>query len=138
MCLMAADGQISRYPDLQQRPDGQRWPETVLVPQSAEVADLMAWIGREIEIPGGRDDPAKALKLYTAGRAGSLDIRLVRPDVDPQGPTKIPAAADRIARIYHDTKDTRTWTPPAPARPGSPAAGRSAPARWPVRWPDRL
>lgn len=92
-------------PDLQQRPDGQRWPETVLVPQSAEVADLMAWIGREIEIPGGRDDPAKALKLYTAGRAGSLDIRLVRPDADPQGPTKISAAADRIARIYHDTKD---------------------------------
>lgn len=94
-------------PDLHQRPDGQRWPETVLVPQSAEVADLMAWIGREIEIPGGRDDPAKALKLYTAGRAGSLDIRLVRPNVDPQGPTKISAAADRIARIYHDTKDNQ-------------------------------
>lgn len=77
----------------------------MLIPQSDEVADLMAWIGREIEIPGGRD--AKALRLYTAGRAGSLDIRLVRPDVDPQGPTKVSTAADRIARIYHGTKDNQ-------------------------------
>lgn len=85
-------------PLLKQRPDGQRWPETVLIPQSEDMASLMAYIGREIEIPGGKEGPAKALKLYTLGRAGSLDIRLAWPKTEPQGPTKVTIARGMKSR----------------------------------------
>jgi hypothetical protein len=106
-------GRSQGTPDLQQRPDGQRWPETVLVPQPAEVADLMAWIGREIEIPGGRDDPAKALKLYTAGRAGSLESASSDPTSTPRARPRFPPRP--------------TASPGSTTTPRTPVPGRHLP-----------
>jgi len=91
-------------PLLKERPDGRRWPETVLIPSSPELTEHMRWIGREIEVPGGRDDPAKMLRLYHSGRASALDLRLVDKG-EATGPTKLSVAADRIADIYQQAKD---------------------------------
>ncbi len=95
-------------PAIRERPDGRRWADTVSIPPSPQLQAFMAWIAREAEVPGGRDDPAKMLRLYMQGRAAALDMRLISPELAPPASvtTKLDVVADRIADIYDASKDT--------------------------------
>jgi len=94
-------------PAIRERLDGRRWADTVSIPPSQQLKAFMSWIAREAETPGGRDDPAKMLRLYMQGRAAALDLRLISPQLAPPAGvvTKLDVVADRIAGIYADTKD---------------------------------
>ena len=106
-------------PPLAQRPDGQRRPEMVVIPPSEQVLDYVRDLGRRAELVAGRGvDPAvdNMLKISTDGRKAALDIRLVQPGADPGPMSKVTVAADRIAGIYHHTKDN-SYRDPATETP---------------------
>jgi hypothetical protein len=93
--------------------------QTVVVPASANLriytkslADRAANLGRGVE--AARID--NMLKITGDGRKAALDLRLVGLPPDPAG-GKTAVAAERIAAIYHQTKD-RPY-PAAGSRPGA-------------------
>ena len=106
-------------PPLARRPDGQRRPEMVVIPPSAQVRGYVRDLGRRAELVAGRGvDLAvdNMLKISTDGRKAALDIRLVQPGADPGPMSKVTVAADRIAGIYHHTKDN-SYRDPATETP---------------------
>lgn len=94
-------------PDLAQRADGQRAPETVPVEPTVELERFIAHLGERAEAVANKTvkpDEDNMLTISTDGRKAALDIRMVLPDT-PSGPTKVDVAADGIARIWAHTRD---------------------------------
>ncbi|TKG61547.1 helicase-related protein [Prauserella endophytica] len=93
-------------PDLAQRPDGQREPETISVPASPELERYIADIAERADrVRSGGVDPTEdnMLKISSDGRAAALDIRLVggsTPDI-----SKVHVVADNIAEIHTAHRD---------------------------------
>lgn len=110
----AADLTYLKRPDLRQRADGQRIPETVVIAPSDDLSAYVSDLGDRAERVRARlVEPTEdnMLKVSGDGRAAALDMRLVgitpgRDDLFPV-PTKIDTAADRIHSIWqthrHDT-----------------------------------
>ena len=98
-------------------------PETVVVPSSPELAELVAELGRRAEAVRARavrPEEDNMLKISGDGRAGALDLRLLG-RARPEGPTKIDVAAERIAAIWAEHRGDRYLDPsgqPHP-RPGA-------------------
>jgi N12 class adenine-specific DNA methylase/SAM-dependent methyltransferase len=108
-------------PLLAQREDGQRLPETVIVPPSEELKAFIAELGqRADDVRSGRVDAEtdNMLKITTQGKAAASDLRLVGRSSSEPG--KIEVAADTIASIYRDTAD-RVY--PGPDGEPHPAPG---------------
>jgi len=77
-------------------------PETVVVPASDELRALVEQLGRRADAVRARTvrpDEDNMLSISTDGRAGALDLRLLK-QPRPQGPTKIDVAAETIASIW--------------------------------------
>lgn len=94
-------------PELRERPgDGQRRPVTVTVPPTVELTGFVAELGRRAERLSGRSEKGadNLLKIIGEGRHAALDMRLVGGG-EPSGPTKVSAAADRIAAIWRENRD---------------------------------
>ena len=92
----------------------------VVIPPSEQVLAYVRELGRRAELVAGRGvDPAvdNMLKISTDGRKAALDIRLVQPGAP--GRSKVTVAADRIAGIYHHTKDNSYRDPVTDTPPGA-------------------
>ncbi|QOK22332.1 helicase [Janibacter indicus] len=92
-------------PNLHERADGHRVPETVLIAPSDDLSAYVADLGERAERVRSRQvDPSEdnMLKVSGDGRAAALDMRLVGVEPNPGNgmPTKIEAAADRIHSIW--------------------------------------
>ncbi|WP_232550056.1 helicase-related protein [Propioniciclava soli] len=97
-------------PAIAPRPDdGERAAHLLVVQRTEPQAEFMATIAeRATQIESGQVDPKEdnMLKLSSEARLGSLDLRLI----DPRHPAgddaggKVLAAADYLARVYHDTR----------------------------------
>jgi N12 class adenine-specific DNA methylase/SAM-dependent methyltransferase len=89
-------------PALAARPaDGQRAPETVVVPSTPELKAYVASLAKRADrVRGGGVDPSEdnMLKISSDGRAAALDLRLVGGRTG--GVQKLDVAAKRIAEIY--------------------------------------
>jgi N12 class adenine-specific DNA methylase len=84
-------------------------PETVAVPASAELAELVADLARRAEAVRARrvgPEEDNMLAISNDGRLGALDLRLVGRE-RPEGPTKLDVAADRIAAIWAEHRSDR-------------------------------
>ncbi|WP_029212990.1 helicase-related protein [Arsenicicoccus bolidensis] len=124
----AEDLPYLKRPDLRERPDGQRSPETILITPSQTLRDYVADLGERAERVRSRAvDPStdNMLKISSNGRAAALDLRLV--DLDqPEDelfsvPTKLEVAADRIVQVWLDNRDN---VYPSPSDEGDqPAKG---------------
>ena len=113
-------------PDLKQRQDGQRVPETVTVEPSGELVDYVRDLGERAAKVRNRavgPDEDNMLKISGDGRRAALDLRLL--GLPQATPGKITAAADRIAAIWKAHQDDEYFDPdgiPYPVR-GSTATG---------------
>jgi len=95
-------------PQLSMRPDGQRGPQIVVVPGSAQLQDLVADLGRRADAVRARavkPNQDNMLKISGDGRAAALDLRLVGERTDET--TKLDVAADKIAAIWRAHRDDR-------------------------------
>ena len=94
-------------PALARRPaDGQRMPETVVVPSSDELLSYVAELGRRADKIRSRavgPEEDNMLKVSGDGRKAALDLRLIGQPMTARG--KIEAAADRIAAIWAEHRD---------------------------------
>lgn len=120
-------------PDLAERDDGTRAPETVVVQPSSETRAYVASLGERAEKVRARAVSPREdnmLKISSDGRAAALDMRLVRGsdpstgaaptglaaveamllplDIDADVPTKVDVAAARIAAIWRENTN-RTY-----------------------------
>lgn len=80
--------------------------QTVTVPASDSLRDFIAELGERAEdVRGGQVNPEddNMLKISTDGRKAALSMKLVGQEHEPG---KIEAAADRIAGIWEQNKDT--------------------------------
>ena len=94
-------------PPLKERPDGQRLPETVVIPTPPEVTDYLLHLASRAEAVKNRQvepDVDNMLKLTTDGRKAALDMRLVADGRPIDGTCKLQRVADNIARIHHVTR----------------------------------
>ncbi|RAO03070.1 helicase [Micromonospora noduli] len=94
-------------PVLTQREDGERAPHIVTLDPAPELVDFISGLDKRVEdIRNRRIDPTvdNMLKVSGEARAASLDLRLI--GVHQDTPGKIDAAAQRIAAIWRDTRDT--------------------------------
>lgn len=96
-------------PDIRARPDGQRLPETVIVPPTPDLLEFVQSLGARADALSGRvgKDEDNMLSITGDGRRAALDMRLVG-HPEPDGPTKVTVAADRIAAIWRANRD-RTY-----------------------------
>jgi hypothetical protein len=98
-------------------------PQTVVVPGTDALRKYVASLVERAEAVRNRQvEPHEdnMLAVTGDGRRAALDLRLV--DLPPAHPTKIEAAAERIAAIHHRHRDTRYLDPDTgrPAdRPGA-------------------
>jgi len=110
-------------PQLRERADGQRLPETILVEASPEIAAYVAALGDRAEaVRAKRVGPEEdnMLKISTDGRKAALDMRMVAGEPSST-PSKLDVAARRIASIWHEHRD-RGYRDPATGEP-SPLPG---------------
>jgi N12 class adenine-specific DNA methylase len=94
-------------PPLKPRIDGQRLPETVVIPTPPEVADylrLLAGRAEKVKNRAVRPEDDNMLKISTDGRKAALDMRLVGDGTPISGRCKLDVVADNIARIHHLTR----------------------------------
>ena len=118
--VKTADDLALPVPDLTQRPDGQRTPETVTVKPSAELLDYVRDLGERAAKVRNRAVGPEAdnmLKISGDGRRAALDLRLLR--LPQTAPGKISAAADRIAALWTTHQDDDYFDPdglPYPVR----------------------
>ena len=110
-------------PDLAERPDGQRAPQTVLIEPSPELQAYVQQLGRRAEQVRARavsPEEDNMLKVTTDGRKAALDTRLVT-DERPSTAGKLEHAADKIAGLWAEHRE-RTYRDPASGEP-SPVPG---------------
>ena len=109
----AEDLPYLKRPELRERADGQRSPESVLINPSTVLQEYVSDLGERAEKVRGRMvDPTEdnMLKVSGDGRAAALDLRLV--GLEPPGnqlfevPTKLEVAADRIVQVWLEHRDT--------------------------------
>ena len=118
--VKTADDLALPVPDLKQRPDGQRTPETVTVEPSAELLDYVRDLGeRAAKVRNRAVGPEEdnMLKISGDGRRAALDLRLL--GLPQTAPGKIAAAADRIAALWTAHQDDDYFDPdgiPYPVR----------------------
>lgn len=116
------DLQLPR-PDLAQRDDGQRAPQTVVVQPTVELEDFIDGLGERADKVAAKQvspEEDNMLAISTDGRKAALDIRMVIPD-QPSGPTKVDVAADAIYRVLQASRDN-TYLDPLTGEP-SPIPG---------------
>jgi N12 class adenine-specific DNA methylase/SAM-dependent methyltransferase len=107
-------------PDLRQRADGQRAPETVTVEPSEQLLAYVRDLGeRAAKVRNRAVGPEEdnMLKISGDGRRAALDLRLA--GLPQAAPGKITAAADRIAAIWAAHDDDEYFDPggiPYPVR----------------------
>jgi N12 class adenine-specific DNA methylase len=100
-------------PELGERADGQRAPETVLIDPSPELQSYVhALAGRADAVRGRMVTPEEdnMLKVTTDGRKAALDTRLVTGQ-KASTPGKLDHAADAIARLWREHRDQLYRTP---------------------------
>jgi N12 class adenine-specific DNA methylase/SAM-dependent methyltransferase len=105
-------------PDLAERVDGQRIPETVTVEPSDELLDYVRDLGDRAARVRNRavnPDEDNMLKISGDGRRAALDLRLL--GLAQSTPGKITAAADRIAAIWKAHQDDEYFDPGGIAYP---------------------
>ena len=89
-------------PDIQERADGKRAADTVVLAPTRELQayiDDIAERAERIQHKQVRPDEDNMLKVSTDGRKAALDVRLVIPDT-PSGPSKVDVAADMVYRVW--------------------------------------
>ncbi|HTX09028.1 MAG TPA: helicase C-terminal domain-containing protein [Solirubrobacteraceae bacterium] len=94
-------------PELAERRDGQRAPETVLVDPSHELQSYVQALARRAEAVRGRmvtPEEDNMLKVTTDGRKAALDTRLVTGQ-NASTPGKLDRAANTIARLWREHRD---------------------------------
>jgi len=85
-------------------------PQIISAPASADLkAFVQSLVERSEKLRSGGVDPRddNMLKITTEGRKAALDIRLVNPDADSNGETKINRAVAKIHEIWQRTKPSR-------------------------------
>jgi hypothetical protein len=100
------------------RGDGQRTPETVVIPASPELTTYVTALGERADQVRCRGvDPSRdnMLKISTDGRLAALDLRLV--DQDTHAPAKIDTAARRITTIWREHRDDAYHRPDGSTHP---------------------
>ena len=110
-------------PELAERPDGQRAPQTVLIDPSPELEAYVADLGRRAERVRSRavtPEEDNMLKITTDGRRAALDMRLVA-GAKASAPGKLEHAADAIAGLWAANRE-RTYRDPA-SGDSSPVTG---------------
>ncbi len=93
-------------PRLAERPDGQRGPETVVIPAGPEIRAYVQDLGERAERVRSRSvlpEEDNMLKITGDGRKAALDMRLV--SGEPAAPCKLEVAAGRIAAIWREHRD---------------------------------
>jgi N12 class adenine-specific DNA methylase/SAM-dependent methyltransferase len=106
-------------PDLKQRADGHRTPETVTVQPSDELLAYVRDLGDRAAKVRNRavgPDEDNMLKISGDGRRAALDMRLL--GLPQTAPGKIAAAADRIAAIWKAHQDDEYFDPDGIPYPG--------------------
>ncbi|MFG1892121.1 helicase-related protein [Micromonospora sp. NPDC049051] len=105
-------------PLLTQRDDGERAPHIVTLDPSPELEEFISSLDERVDdIRNRRVEPEQdnMLKVSGEARAASLDMRLIGGEQNTPG--KIDAAANRIAAIWRDTRDTVYLLNPDAATP---------------------
>jgi hypothetical protein len=106
-------------PDLKQRDDGQRAPQTVAIEPSGELLDYVRDLGgraTKVRNRAVRPDEDNMLKISGDGRRAALDLRLL--GLPQTTPGKIAAAADRITAIWAAHDDDEYFDPDGIPYPG--------------------
>jgi len=86
-------------------------PEIEAVPATPELKAFIRTLTERAEkLKTSRVDPAidNMLKITGEGRKAALDLRLVLPDADPAPVSKVDRAVERIAKIWADTRSSRS------------------------------
>ncbi|MGO9959168.1 MAG: helicase-related protein, partial [Solirubrobacteraceae bacterium] len=94
-------------PQIAARGDGERAPETVVIPASPELGAYVAELGQRAEQVRARavlPEDDNMLKISTDGRKAALDMRLATGQ-PATGPCKLEVAAGRIAGIWREHRD---------------------------------
>ncbi len=105
-------------PQLTQRDDGERAPHIVTLDPSPELEEFISGLDERVErIRNRQVEPSEdnMFKVSGEARAASLDLRLI--GEQQTAPGKIDAAAERIAAIWRDTRNTVYLVNPDAADP---------------------
>lgn len=111
--VKTSDQLALKVPSLVERADGQRAPETVVVPRSPELAAFMARLAERAEAlrksgaPRGKGED-NMLVVSSDGRKAALDLRMLdRSQVEPvtSTPAKVDTAAEKIHRIWSEHRN---------------------------------
>jgi N12 class adenine-specific DNA methylase len=100
-------------PQLAERRDGQRAPETVLIDPSPELQSYVQALARRADAVRGRivtPEEDNMLKVTTDGRKAALDTQLLTGQ-KASTPGKLDHAADTIARLWREHRDQLYRTP---------------------------
>ncbi len=111
-------------PQIAVRADGQRAPETVVIPASPEITGYVAELGQRAEQVRARavlPEDDNMLKISTDGRKAALDMRLATGQ-PATGACKLDIAAGRIAGIWREHRDQRYDDPDTGERSPVPGA----------------
>lgn len=118
----AADLQLP-VPLVADRGDGTRGPAVLTVPKTRELDVYVGDLNERVDQIAARQvDPTEdnMLKVASDGRKAALDLRLVHPDHIIEEPQKVQYAAQKIAQVFHDTRDNEYLDPltgePSPTR----------------------
>lgn len=109
-------------PNLRQREDGTRGPETEMVPASAATIDYIQHLGERADmVRKGFVDPKddNMLKISSDGRKAALHPQLVGVDDPAANAGKVATAAASIADTYHRTKNNEYATDSGGTSPGA-------------------
>jgi N12 class adenine-specific DNA methylase len=107
-------------PELVARADGTRGPQTVVVEPSPQLEEYVRGLAERAEqVRGGRVTPEEdnMLLISSDGRKAALDLRLATGERG-DGVTKLEVAAERIAGIYQQHRDS-TYLDPDTGEPSS-------------------
>ncbi len=111
-------------PQIAQRADGQRAPETVVIPASPEITAYVTDLGQRAEQVRARavlPEDDNMLKITGDGRKAALDMRLATGQ-PATGPCKLDIAAGRIAGIWREHRDQPYNDPDTGERSPTPGA----------------
>ena len=83
----------------------------VVIPKSAAVSEYIQSLSKRADkvhqhLVKPKED--NMLKITTDGRKAALDIRLVRPQITNLGMTKVGECAERVALVYHRTRESQS------------------------------